>query len=353
MNILFAAPQSVTLVSGGLKRQMIETAKGLEQLGHTVEFLSPDKYLPELGVDIIHFFGAQPEHYYTLLHLQDYKIPSVLSPVFYSRRSGSVVRNLINVQNLFSKTPFFSLSELQMRQKACEMATHLLPNTLSEARLLTTAFKQSKEKITIIPNGAETERFASASADLYLKRYPWRDFILYVGDLNAERKNVKSLIYAYLHLQKTEDDMPPLLLAGTLGSSLYAAEIRAFIEQNNSIHWIGLIDHQDSLLPSLYHAAKVFVLPSYFETPGIAALEAALCGCEIVITRHGGTQEVFGEFATYVDPGSVSSIASGILKAIKQTSKHSSAELRKRIIDEYDWKQVAVKTAEVYSSLIQ
>lgn len=353
MNILFAAPQSVSLVSGGVKRQMIETAMGLKELGHTVEYLSPDQFLPELGIDIVHFFGAQPEHYYALLHLKDYNIPSVLSPVFFSRRSGSMMRYLIYAQNLLSKTPLLSLSELQMRQKACDMATHLLPNTLSEADLVSTAFRQPKEKITIIPNGAETERFVSASPDLYLRRYPWRDFILYVGDLNAERKNVKKLIHAYSYLQKTDAEVPPLLLAGSLGFSSYATEIRALIEQNDSIHWTGPIDHQDPLLPSLYHAAKVFILPSYFETPGIAALEAALCGCDIVITSHGGTQEIFGDFATYVDPKSVSSIASGMKKALNQTSKRHSDALIKKIIAEYDWKQVAAKTADVYSSLIQ
>ena len=38
------------------------------------------------------------------------------------------------------------------------------------------------------------------------------------------------------------------------------------------------------VLASAYAAARVFALPSWFETPGLAALEAALAGCSVVIT---------------------------------------------------------------------
>ena len=43
--------------------------------------------------------------------------------------------------------------------------------------------------------------------------------------------------------------------------------------------WLGRLDHHDPLLASAYAAARVFALPSWFETPGLAALEAALAGC--------------------------------------------------------------------------
>lgn len=352
MKILFAASPSIALVAGGLKRQMLETAKGLELLGHSVLYLSPDRDIHDLNPDIIHFFGAHPEHYHTLLRLKDYPYPTVLSPVFFTRRSAAALHGLITIHNWFSKTPLLSMSELQMRQRTCELASHLLPNTVQEATLISRAFSLPENKMTVIPNGAETDRFLHASADLYLDTYPWREFILYVGDLTAERKNVLQLIKAYTRVKASDSLIPPLILAGTLGRSAYASEIRKRIDASDSIHWIGPIDHQDPMLPSLYHAARIFILPSYFETPGIAALEAALCGCNIVITQFGGTQDVFGDYASYVDPGSVSSIAMGIREAVYAT-KNSGSEILKDIIrTQYDWKKIAAKTAEVYTTLI-
>ena len=45
-----------------------------------------------------------------------------------------------------------------------------------------------------------------------------------------------------------------------------------------AVRWLGASDHDDPLLASAYAAARVFALPSWFETPGLAALEAALAG---------------------------------------------------------------------------
>jgi len=44
----------------------------------------------------------------------------------------------------------------------------------------------------------------------------------------------------------------------------------------NGIKHIGFLPHDSEELQSAYAAAKVFVLPSNFETPGLTALEAGL-----------------------------------------------------------------------------
>ncbi len=355
MKILFMAPQSLTVISGGLKRQMSETATGLSSLGHRIHFLSPEKNLFEIQPDVIHFFGAQPELYYTLQFLQNHEIPTVVSPVFFSRRSASSLKRLISFQNVLSRTPLLSLTELQMRQRSCTFASHVVPNTKAEADLIHHAFGIKPSNITVIPNGADVERFTNSSPEIYESKYPWRDFILYVGDLNAERKNVLKMLYAYSTLKKNYPLLPPLVLAGTLGTTAYASQIRTYIQQHDSIQWIGPIDHHDPLLASLYRAARIFVLPSYFETPGIAAMEAALSGCEIVITPFGGTMEVFGENAFYIDPKSVRSIAKGIESALERTKQNHSTNsnpLIEHLIQNYGWAHVARQTEAVYKRLV-
>jgi glycosyltransferase involved in cell wall biosynthesis len=90
----------------------------------------------------------------------------------------------------------------------------------------------------------------------------------------------------------------------------------------------------------------VFVLPSFFETPGIAALEAGLAGANITITKYGGTQEYFGTMANYVDPGSVESVRAGILAAL---ARPRSATLREHIRKHYLWQTIAEQTAKEYA----
>ena len=47
---------------------------------------------------------------------------------------------------------------------------------------------------------------------------------------------------------------------------------------------------------------RVFALPSWFETPGLAALEAGLAGCSIAITPYGSTRDYFGDLVEYARP---------------------------------------------------
>jgi len=60
--------------------------------------------------------------------------------------------------------------------------------------------------------------------------------------------------------------------------------------------------------------AILFILPTRYETPGRAALEAGLAGANVVITPYGGTREYSEEFAEYAEPHSVDSIKGGIVK---------------------------------------
>ena len=102
------------------------------------------------------------------------------------------------------------------------------------------------------------------------------------------------------------------------------------------------------MLASAYAACNVFALPSTFETPGIAALEAALAGAKIVITPHGGTRDYFNNMAEYVNPYSVESIRAGIVASLE--SKKSNT-LQQHIKNEFLWNRVAEKTLAVYKSI--
>jgi glycosyltransferase involved in cell wall biosynthesis len=104
------------------------------------------------------------------------------------------------------------------------------------------------------------------------------------------------------------------------------------------------------MLASAYAACTVFVLPSMFETPGIAALEAGLAGAKIVITPHGGTREYFGEMADYVDPTSIDSIRNGIRTALQRPK---TANLKDHIMREFLWQSVAAKTAAIYRKTLE
>lgn len=109
--------------------------------------------------------------------------------------------------------------------------------------------------------------------------------------------------------------------------------------------WHGAVSHDDPLLASAYAAARVFALPSWFETPGLAALEAALAGAAVVLTPFGCTREYFGDRVEYARPDRRDEIASALLRAWDVGPRPG---LREHVRSRFLWTDVARQTAEAY-----
>ncbi|MDA0263174.1 MAG: glycosyltransferase [Chloroflexi bacterium] len=59
---------------------------------------------------------------------------------------------------------------------------------------------------------------------------------------------------------------------------------------DGQIDFVGQVDHRD--LPLYYNAADVCVVPSYYESFGLVALESMACGTPVVATRVGGLSTI-------------------------------------------------------------
>ena len=128
----------------------------------------------------------------------------------------------------------------------------------------------------------------------------------------------------------------------------YYEECRKSADGNT--HFLGHVPHESGLLASAYAACNTFLLASWLETPGLAALEAALAGAKVVITSEGATREYFAEHAAYVSPNQLSDIKE---KTLAVFSKPKDARLKEHVLQHYSWKQVALKTLEGYKSLLK
>ncbi len=146
----------------------------------------------------------------------------------------------------------------------------------------------------VVPNGV-LPTFGTASPEPFRERWGSDPFVLSVGRIEP-RKNTLGLIEAARRL-----GLPVVQIGDPApGHRDYARECRRVGE--GLVSWLGHLEHDDPLLASAYAAARVFALPSWFETPGLAALEAALAGCAVAITPFGSTREYFGGLATYARP---------------------------------------------------
>lgn len=343
MKVGYVAPMSIAAVNGGLRTQAEFTIKHNRDFGVEPVLLSPWDDIQKQKLDVVHVFGAISDNVGIMKQVKALGIPLVLSTVLYSNRSAATIRKVLKLEKYTSKLLKGFRSEFGMKADLCALADLNLPNTPDEAKLIEKGFSISPHKIQMIPNGVES-RFKDASPDLFVQKYGIKDFVLFVGHAGAERKNVIKLLEAAPKINV------PVVIIGSLPANNYGMKCRKLAQKAGNVLLIETLDHTSKMLSSAYAASKVFVLPSQFETPGIAAMEAALTGSNIAITERGGTKSYFGELAEYIDPESTDSIILGVRKALL---KKNSVELLNHILKYYTWDKVAEQTANQYKKVIR
>ncbi len=341
MNITFATYHSVMLLKGGPRTQILQSKTGLEKLGVHVSLFDMWQELDRSKVDLVHLFGANIGTYHFARELHRNNIPFVVSPIFYTRKSNAVVSAVIKADEKLTPLLRGAWTDYGMIRSICSWAKLVLPNTTHEAALVHEGFGIPQANIHVVPNGVE-ERFYNATPDLFMQTYGYNNFILNVGHIGPERKNVSRLIEA-LH----EIDHPSVII-GRIEDSEAARKCLAEAKLNPRLQIIEYLPNHTDLLASAYAACDVFVLPGQFETPGIAALEAALAGAKIVATKYGGTTDYFGNEAEYIEPSSVASIRHGIITSLQ---KKRNDTLREHVRMNYTWDKVAEALKSTYESL--
>ena len=113
-----------------------------------------------------------------------------------------------------------------------------------------------------------------------------RPVLLWVGRLE-KLKGVDILIDAVAELEDPE------ILLLVVGGDEHGEELRAELEEQareaglaGGVRFTGAVPHEE--LPAWYSAADVCVVPSYYESFGLVAVEAMACGTPVVASRVGG-----------------------------------------------------------------
>lgn len=339
MKICFATADAVPFVKGGPYIKIMETKSCLEKSGHRVELFNMWESIDRLKeFDIVHLVGSNLSTYGLARTLVYHKIPFLIEPVFFSRHSISFLKMVNSVDRIarkFIKGLWFDYGFIR---DICEWSKLVLPNTTDEKHLIQHGFFIDGKKIKVIPNGV-SKKFLDADPSLFINKYGIKDFILNVGHIGPKRKNILRLVRAL------ETIGHPAVIIGRALNMGELDNVKKIISRNRHIILIEELPNDSSLLASAYAACDTFVLPSFFETPGIAALEAALTGAKIVITPYGGTKDYFKDMAVYVEPDSIESIKKGIEKALNEKRGNT---LKNFVKENFLWEKITATTIHVY-----
>ena len=189
---------------------------------------------------------------------------------------------------------------------------------------------------TVIPNGVDYDRFASAP-----RNRPGR-YVLAVGGIEP-RKGSIDLLEAYALLTADEPDVQ-LVIAG--GETLFDyRDYRTRWEKRAASLGVtpvvlGPVPHDE--LPSLMASAAVFAFPSTKEGFGLAAMEALAAGVPVVTRDLPVLREVFGSVAHFATD--VPSLARSLRAALRGVDPAPGKALARR----YTWAAAATAHQSFY-----
>ncbi|MHB8762935.1 MAG: glycosyltransferase family 4 protein [Deferrisomatales bacterium] len=211
------------------------------------------------------------------------------------------------------------------------------------------------ERVVVIPNGVDYDRFARARGGgegdalrAKLGIAPEERVILYLGRL-VERKRVLDLVQALPRVRKTVRRARLLVVGRRTHNSL-------LVEQKaRELGVAGAVTHVDHVayadVPAYYALADVYALPSAYEGFPFTILEAMAAGTPVCASRIPGIDEQVesGRTGLLHPVGEIDALADNLLRVLEKADLAASlAEAAQRMVrEEYSLSVMADRTLAV------
>ena len=223
------------------------------------------------------------------------------------------------------------------------------------------------EKIHVVYNGVDPQKYSMTEVSKekireLRARYDLKDddlMVLFLGRL-VWVKGVDKLIASMTHvLQKIPN--AKLVIVGLGDMQDYLSRLAQNLRIQDKVKFcFEFIPEEDRI--AHYAACDVAVFPSVYEPFGIVAIEAMSMEKPVVVGASGvsGMREIVipqgpDQCGFHVNPNDPTDIAWGIISSLEDPEKRRQMGLngRKRVLKEFTWDEIAKKTIQVYSELLE
>lgn len=325
----------VTNRSNGVRSQAITWGEGLRSKGHDVVYINNWDNYDWNNFDVIHFFGMGDWVYSVAKRISKINPNIIFSPIVDPDLHPNYLKYFFKyiLSKIFSNKINFNSNNYAYSQ-VLSIFKVINVRSIAEKNYLETVYHIESNKIRITPLAFD-DKLLNISFDYDNKE----NFCLHISSIYQKRKNVIRLIEA---AKKYDFN---LVLAGNTGSSEQFSVIREAIGNAKNIKVLGFISEEEKY--SLYKRAKVFSLPSIQEGVGIVALDAALLGCEIVISNIPGPKEYYKGRCMEVNPLSIDEIGQAVESFLSDKKKYQP-ELSAMIRNNYSSASIIEKLEIMY-----
>ena len=381
MRVLFVPREDGDRVFGGDVVQMEATARELREIGVEVE-IGPAERACEAAFDIVHLW--------TSLHLPD-KLERQLDVLAPVRGKARVALSTIWAPHhtlrwmhaarrwLFESTGDRGSLDIENARDTLEQIARrsvditvdgatltawtahpstaacrgvlaridtILPNSWMELAAIFT-YLGDFCSYAVIPNAVDATLFTAGTPAAVPAELQSAPFALMAARFDARKQQD----FVLLALKNTEY---PLVFVGDATDPEIFARFRDLGSRRKApVYYFPAIPQQQ--LRHLYAAARIHLLPSLFESPGLSSLEALLADTAIVVGNLGFESEYFGDAAYYCDPCDAWSILRATQRAWNryEIDAELRARGRRRILADFTWSAAAKATLQAYERALE
>lgn len=375
MNILFQSRKDLLVHPGGDTIQILKTKEMLEKNGYNVDIELSDE-VDVSTYDIVHIFNLQTLEYTKkqIYNAKSQNKPVVLSTIWWDfkyidldndfRKYWRSIKykaclKLLDIFFFINREKrivyfdkfIFNFHKKKLGRNILKSVDWILPNSSAELEILVRDFDmpELRAKSSIVVNAIDNESFDNSHNEeaednkisLKLDKIP-DNYILCVGriePIKGQAKIIKAL------MDKKEI---PLVFIGAGSDSRYGMFCKKLAEIRGNVFFIPPIRHD--LLKLFYTRAKVHVLPSLRESPGLVSLEAVAFDNNIVTSYQAPIWEYFRNDSFVCNPLDLKSIRSEILNAYNSSF---NSNLKNYVLRNFTWNQTATQTVWAYGKVLE
>jgi D-inositol-3-phosphate glycosyltransferase len=329
------------------------------------------EYIPDFASEVERFAAEKGIHY-DLIH-SHYWMSGVAADILRKKWNVPVLQmfhTLGLMKNLIAQSPEEREGDYRIEgeKQVMAVANRIIAATPAEEKQLEEMYQVEKSKITIISPGVETSRFypinpdeAREAIELTCKKR----ILLFVGRIEP-LKGLANLIQALSIIRgngKCGRDCYCLVVIGgdpdaskdTMSAEMYKVKkLCSELGLDDLVLFLG--KRAQETLPYYYSAADMLIMPSYYESFGMVALEAMACGTPVVASQVGGLPYLVKDGKTgFVVPG-------GDPQALVEPLNRlmNDPDLREKMGEQaveharkYSWELIANQIASVYKELLK
>ncbi len=239
---------------------------------------------------------------------------------------------------------WFSFTGMQI--KVAQQLPYIITVSDMAKKHIHEVFKIPENNLKVIYNGIDVEKFSPSNNGERVK-----DTILTVISRDTAVKGLRFLLAALGELRK-KYDLKLTVVGRTMGDGV----TESLMEKLGITDVVSFRDQiSTEELISLYRTATLVAVPSTYEGFGLPAAEAMACGAPLVSTTAGALPEVVGDAGILIPPADPVALANAIARLMDNPELRSEySELgRKRILENFNWKDAAKHTLDVYREAIE